>query len=91
MGAEELTGVRIDVLDLQPFRLLAAAGRLLGDHSLDGVVLTGVGDRSLDGVVFFGVGEVQAAEQQVGEQVGSALLLGAWRCQIFCVSSGPPS
>jgi hypothetical protein len=63
LGAEQFTGVGSDVFDLQPLRF-----NLL----FIGVVLV-VG---LFFLVF--VVEGQPAEQQVGEQVGAALLVGAW-------------
>jgi hypothetical protein len=69
MRAEKLTGVRIDVLHLEPFLLLAAVGRLLGGRGLDGLVLIRFRDRSVGGLAFFVVGEAQASEQQVGEQI----------------------
>jgi hypothetical protein len=62
MGAEQFTGVGINVLDLQPVDSAAAPGSTPSSFSLLDVGI---------GVV---VGE--PGEEQVGEQVGAALLVG---------------
>ena len=65
MGAEQFTGVGVNVLDLQP----------LGVYNLCRLaVLT----RVVVAVVVVGVVVGEPAEEQVGEQVGAALLVGAW-------------
>ena len=66
VGAEQFAGVGVNVLDLQPLRLVDGLCRL--------AVLT----RSSSLVVVVGVVEGEPAEEQVGEQVGAALLVGAW-------------